>query len=71
MRVTVYMIGNGPDLPVGTAVDIVTLLSLIELASLKERTGVSLHGQMPDGQVVSGEMSLRAANELAMSQPVA
>ena len=68
MNVSVYMILSGRDLFIGTATNRCTLLSLIELAKLKDSHGVSLHGMMETGRVVSGEMSCRDANELAMDE---
>lgn len=69
MRVAVYTIGPGADMPIGVAHDSPTLLSLIEMARLRNHTGVSLHGLLPDGQVVSGEMNLYDASYLAIQQP--
>ena len=65
----VYMILSGQDLPIGVARDTPTLLSLIELARLKGAIGLSLHGTLPCGTQISGEMSLAAAKEIASANP--
>ena len=67
MNVVVYMIClMSRDLPIGTAHDNATLLSLVELARLKKAEGVSLHGNLLNGQTVSGEMSFNQATDLIL-----
>lgn len=68
MHVHVYMIATGGDLPIGTAINGITLISLIELAKLKGASGVSLHGPLETGSIVSGEMSINDAFRLAQDQ---
>lgn len=70
MCVTVWMCKNlGNDLPIGHAFDVRTLLSLIELAKLKEPQGfVSLHGPLNDREVLSGEMSYNEAVDMIMDK---
>ena len=68
MAITVYSIEPGKDVHLGTAGDIQTLVSLIDLTTLRpDSSGCSLHGQMgPIG--FSGECDPEDAIYYIMSE---
>lgn len=65
MRVVIYGIGGSYNEQIaGIAHDPVTALNLLHLIGFTGGTGCSLHGPLGKSRVLSGEMSLEAADQL-------